>query len=330
MQRLQGEAEQARERGDETSDVIWLNSSQTRERAVVSNSLGALFTPHCARVHPARLVRGLSDVVERLGCRIFEQTKVTKIVGAQRGQRAMVTTAGANVHANVVVRATEGFTPTLPGLRREVVPLYSLVVATDVLASSFWDATGLQHNETFTDGRHLIIYGQRTADDRIVFGGRGAPYHFGSTVEPRFDSNHRVFGLLETTLRELFPNLDAGFTHHWGGPLGVPRDLSPSVQFDSDSGLASAGGYTGDGVVLSFVAAQALADLIVLKGEETAFTRLPFVQRRSRRWEIEPFRWFGLNAGLALAQRSDNVEARTAKSSISSTILNRLLGSRPD
>ena len=75
--------------------------------------------------------------------------------------------------------------------------------------------------ETFADDRHLIIYGQRTSDDRIAFGGRGAPYHFGSTVEPRFDQNPKVFALLEATLRELFPRLRATIAYRWGGPLAM-------------------------------------------------------------------------------------------------------------
>ena len=117
--------------------------------------------------------------------------------------------------------------------------------------------------ETFADDRHLIIYGQRTSDGRIAFGGRGAPYHFGSTVEPRFDESPKVFALLEATLRELFPSLEGEIAFRWGGPLAMARDQSPSVVVDHVSGLASAGGYTGDGVVMSYVAANALADLIV-------------------------------------------------------------------
>jgi glycine/D-amino acid oxidase-like deaminating enzyme len=256
---------------------------------------------------------------------IFENTAVTRIIPARAGRQAEVVTVGANVHADFVVRATEGFTPNLPRERRTVVPLYSLMIATEPLSADFWDEVGFAHYETFADDRHLIIYAQRTNDDRIAFGGRGAPYHFGSSVETRFDTNEKVFAKLEATLRELFPTMDGDITHAWGGPLAMPRDHSPFVQVDFDTGLASAGGYTGDGVVLSHVAATALADLLTRPDTESAFTRLPFVQRVGKRWEFEPFRWIGINAGLGLALWADRVEAEHGKVSHASRWLDRLI-----
>lgn len=109
----------------------------------------------------------------------------------------------------------------------------------------------------------------------------------------------------------------------------MPRDLSPSVHLDRDRGVASAGGYTGDGVVLSYVAANALADLIVDRVGATAYSTLPFVQRRSRHWEIEPLRWAGINAGLALATRADHVEERRLRTSRASGLLDRLFDQFP-
>ncbi len=104
--------------------------------------------------------------------------------GHGRVEPGRVETASGRVTAGTVVRATEGWTSRLPGHRRDVVPVYSLVIATEPLPAATWERIGLARRETFTDHRHLIIYGQRTADDRLVFGGRGAPYHFGSRVEP--------------------------------------------------------------------------------------------------------------------------------------------------
>jgi glycine/D-amino acid oxidase-like deaminating enzyme len=200
------------------------------------------------------------------------------------------------------------------------------MIATEPLPEHFWAEAGFAHGETFADDRHLIIYGQRTKDDRLAFGGRGAPYHFGSTVEQRFDSDARVFALLEDTLRELFPSLRADVTHRWGGPLAMPRDLTPSVIVDYETGLASAGGYTGDGVVLSRVAACALADLLTRPDDETEYTQLPFVQRRSRRWEVEPLRWLGISAGLTLAARADTTESRRGVESRTSRWFDWLTG----
>ncbi len=321
--RLTKEISAAREVGIGADDLRWVDETDLEAR--VDGALGAMYSPHCARIDPARLVRGLSDVVAKLGAMIFENTAVTRIVPRRGHRPAEAVTVGANVHADVVVRATEGFTPNLPHERRTVVPLYSLMIATEPLPRDFWDEVGFAKHETFADDRHMIIYGQRTSDDRIAFGGRGAPYHFGSSVEARFDTNHRVFQKLETTLRELFPTLPGSITHAWGGPLAMPRDHSPFVRVDVASGLASAGGYTGDGVVLSHVAATALADLITRPDLETEFTRLPFVQHAGRRWEFEPLRWIGINAGLGLAGWADRVESKHARVSRASRWLERLV-----
>ncbi len=322
-ERLRDEVDERHQRGE--LDVAWLDEAAARERGATPGVRGAVFTPHCARLHPARLVRGLADVVERLGARVAENTAVTRIVSGDGRRRPLVVTAGATVHATYVVRATEGYTPTLPGERRSLAPLYSLMIATEPQSPAFWNEVGFANYETFADGRHLIIYGQRTADDRIAFGGRGAPYHFGSTVEPRFDHSSKVFGLLETTLLELFPSLSGSISHRWGGPLAMPRDLSPSVRVDYRTGLASVGGYTGDGVVLSRVAATALADLITRPDEETEFTRLPFVQRPQRRWEFEPLRWLGINSGLSAAAWADHHERRSGTTSRASQWLERIM-----
>jgi glycine/D-amino acid oxidase-like deaminating enzyme len=323
--RLRASVESSRRCGVGPEDLDWLEGDSLAAHGHLDGAVGAKFSPHCGRIDPARLVRGLGDAVERLGVEIYEETAVVRIVPGRRGRQPEVVTVGASVHADFVVRATEAFTTTLPGERRTVAPIYSLMVATEPLLKSFWDEVGFAKHQTFADDRHLIIYGQRTHDDRIAFGGRGSPYHFGSAVEERFDANPKVFTMLEATLHELFPNLDGAITHRWGGPIAMPRDGSPSVLVDYDTGLASAGGYTGDGVVLSHVAATAMADLLTQPDDETEFTQLPFVHHRNRRWEFEPLRWLGINVGLGLGTWADRVEERRGVSSRASHLLDRLL-----
>jgi glycine/D-amino acid oxidase-like deaminating enzyme len=199
---------------------------------------------------------------------------------------------------------------TIPGLQRRLVPIYSLVIATEPLGPGLWERIGLRRRETFTDQRHLLVYGQRTADDRIVFGGRGAPYHFGSRIRPGFDRDERVFGRLREALVELLPRL-AGtrITHTWGGCLGVPRDWCASVGLDRGTGQAWAGGYVGDGVSTTNLAGRTLRDLIL--GGDTDLVRLPWVGHRSPRWEPEPLRWLGVNAGLRAMAVADLEERLT-------------------
>lgn len=298
LARLRAEVDEARERGFTEDDLRLLEPDEARERLDATGVVGGLFTPHCAAIHPARLVKGLARAVEASGVDLFEGTRVHEIVAG-----AALTDAG-RVSADVVVRATEGYTPALRGARRDIAPVYSLMVATEPLADTTWDAIGLADRPTFSDGRHVIVYGQRTADGRLAFGGRGAPYHFGSRVRPAHDREPRVFAMLQATLRELMPQVaDVAFTHAWGGPLGIARDWAASVGLDRRTGLAWAGGYVGDGVGTSNLAGRTLADLVL--GHDSDLVTLPWVGHRSPAWEPEPLRWLGINAGLRAMQLAD-------------------------
>ena len=320
--RAQADVDEARILGFGEDDVRWLGPDEAREVIGADGILGATFTPHCAALQPALLARGLADSVERQGVRLYEHTEVLDILP---GPRPTVVTRGGTVRADVVVRATEAWTPTLPGLHRAIVPVYSLMVATEPLGDGFWSSAGLGSRATFADHRHMIIYGQRTADGRIAFGGRGAPYHFGSSVRARYDSEPAVHALLRHTLTELFPELEeARFTHAWGGPLGIPRDWHSSVGFDRATGLAWAGGYVGDGVATTNLAGRTLADLIT--GADTDLVSLPWVGHRSPRWEPEPLRWVGVNAGLWAMKLADRSEARRGRPSRVADAMGRLLG----
>jgi glycine/D-amino acid oxidase-like deaminating enzyme len=321
--RARAEVEEARAHGFGEEDLRWLERDETHALVDAEGVIGATFTPHCAALQPALLSRGLADAAERRGVKLYEHTEVTDIRPSARGPS--VTTPGGTVRAEVVVRATEAWTPTLPGLRRAIVPVYSLMVATEPLSDVFWSDAGLVSRPTFADHRHMIIYGQRTADGRIAFGGRGAPYHYGSAVRPSFDRAPHVHALLRETLTELFPDLaGARFTHAWGGPLGIPRDWHSSVGYDRAGGLAWAGGYVGDGVATANLAGRTLADLIT--GADTALTRLPWVGHRSPQWEPEPLRWLGVNAGLWALKLADGSEARRGRPSRVAGALGRLLG----
>ncbi|MBU9943570.1 MAG: FAD-binding oxidoreductase [Dermatophilaceae bacterium] len=298
--------------------TTWLDAGATRERLAVAVTRGATFTPDCARVHPRRLVDGLAGAVRRLGGRIVEGARVTRT-----GDRVVVLADGRRVSAGAVIHATEGWSGTVSGQGRRVVPVYSLMVATEVIDDARWARIGLAGREVFSDHGHVVIYGQRTDDGRIAFGGRGAPYHWRSAIRPEFDHDEAVFGALRSTLRDLLPALDGvAFTHAWGGPLGIARDWHPSVTWDPVARAGRAGGYVGDGVAASNLAGRTLADLVL--GRQSAITALPWVGHRSPRWEPEPLRWLGVNAGLRLAQAADREEAATGRPARLGWLLDRL------
>ena len=317
--RAKEEVAQARAFGFGEEDLRLLSASEASAMLAAADVAGGTYTPHCAAIHPARLARGLAATVRRLGVALYERTTATSIE-----PRRMRTPAGT-VRAEYVIRATEGYTPALPGLRRTIAPVYSLMIATQPLPASVWDQIGLSHRATFGDHRHVIIYGQRTADGRFAFGGRGAPYHLGSKIRPEFDREPTVFHALRSAIGEMFPVLgDAEVTHRWGGPLGVPRDWCASAGLDRRTGLGWAGGYVGDGVGTTNLAGRTLTDLILAR--DTNLVTLPWVNHRSRRWEVEPLRWLGTNAALRAMARADQVEARTGRPARSAELVSRLMG----
>lgn len=281
--------------------------------------LAATFDPACARLHPAKLVRGLADTVERLGGMIYEQTEVLDWASG-----SVVTTHGT-VTAATVVLATEGYGSTLPKTHRRILPLYSLMIATEPLSDETWREMGIEHGQTFADYRHLLIYGQRTADNRFAFGGRGARYHWGSSIRSEYDRVPQVFEHLQKTLVDLFPQVaDAQITHRWGGPLGVPRDWHAHASFDSATRIASAGGYVGDGLSTTNLAGRTLADLIT--GRETDLTRLPWTNHHSPSWELEPLRFIGSNLGLLAMEIADAEERLTKRRSLAAKLMAPLTG----
>ena len=296
--------------------LSWRAPEETLAASAVA---GAVFNPACARIHPGKLVQGLAEVLDDAGVRIAEATAV---ISYSPGR---VVTQRGEVTCDVAIDAMEGYRSQLRQHRRDTLPLYSLMIATNPLPDSVCDDIGLNHGETFADYRSLVIYGQRTADNRIAFGGRGAPYHLGSRIKNSYDLVPRVFRALEHTLKDFFPQLaDATISHRWGGVLGVPRDWHASVTFDSATGLARAGGYVGDGVGLSHLAGLTLADVIT--DTPSARTTLPMVNHVSPRWEPEPLRYLGATAAITGVRLADYVESRTGKPSIISRLIAPLTG----
>lgn len=296
-------------------EIGWLG----REDVGAAGALGAAFDRHCARLHPGKLVRGLAAALEGRGARILEGTPV---VGVSPGR---VETARGLVTAEHVIVATEGYTATFPATRRRILPLYSLMIATEPLPAAFWDEVRLPHGTTFTDYRHLLIYGQRTADDRVAFGGRGARYHWGSAIRPEYDRVPRVFEHLRRALVDLFPAArEAAITHRWGGPLGVPRDWHASVSYDPATRMGRAGGYVGDGLSTTNLAGRTLADLVT--GTDSELVRLPWVNHRSPSWEPEPLRFLGANAGMLAMAVADVEERVTKHPSVIARVMGPLVG----
>jgi glycine/D-amino acid oxidase-like deaminating enzyme len=326
--RLQEELLGDREWGLGEQQAQFLGAAELAGRVRIDGALGAIYSPDCARVQPAKLVAGLADAVERAGVEIYEATRVTRILphraGADDGARAC--TVFGDVTASCVLRATEGFTAQLPGQRRTLLPMNSSMIVTEPLSAAAWQEIGWDGYETIGDSAHVYMYAQRTADGRIAIGGRGIPYRFGSTLDHRGATQPETVDVLGRILRRLFPaTRETGIDHAWCGVLGVPRDWCATVTLDRGSGLGAAGGYTGHGVAASCLAGHTLADLVV--GDPTPRTALPWVGHRARSWEPEPLRWTGVHGLYALYRAADHTEDQgTARTSPLARLGDRISG----
>lgn len=299
--RLRAEVEEDRRWGVEGVEL--LSAAQAADRIRVDRVVGGSFNPNCARVQPAKLVRGLADVVERLGVTLYEQTPVVEIT-AGRAETPLGT-----VRAPVILRATEGFTARMRGLRRRWLPMNSAMIATEPLPEKVWESIGWAGCETLGDLAHGFFYAQRTADGRIAIGGRAVPYRYASRIDNDGAVGQGTIDYLTGVLRTVLPQTrEVPIAHGWCGVLAVPRDWSATVQFDRATGLGEAGGYVGHGVTATNLAGRTLADLVA--GRSTPLTELPWVGHRSKAWEPEPLRWLGVRGLYTAYKAADRHEDR--------------------
>lgn len=316
--RQRGEVAHEHARGLTADDLRLLDPTEARQYLNATDVESGIYFAHCAAVHPAKLVDGLARTVEARGAHIHEHTEVLELAPGR-----VVTDRGTVRAANIVL-ATEAYTRDLAGHRRDLLPVYSLMVATEPLGPSTISQIGLADRPTFSDDRHMVIYGQRTADDRLAFGGRGVPYLFGSGISRQAELHAESHERLRQTLVEMFPVLaEVEFTHRWGGVLAIPRDWVPGLRFDPSSGLGVLGGYVGEGVAAANLAGRTMADLVT--GAKTDRVTLPWVGVHPRRWEPEPLRWLGVRASRAILGRADDREYATGRPANAAYKISRLL-----
>ncbi len=321
LQRAQAGLEAKRARGVNEDDMWLVTPAEIDEEVRVAGVLGGTYTPHCARVDPARLARGLAEACERRGVVIFERSPAVTIAPRR------VTCPGGSLFTEVVVRATEAFTTRFRGENRSYLPLASHMLATEPLPSQIWEEIGWSGCAPIADQHYQFVYAQRTTDGRIALGGRGLTYRRGGVIRESDELRPRVHRRLEEALRRLFPaTATVPISHRWGGFFAAPRDWSMSIHYDRSTGLARAGGYSGHGVVASSLAGRTLADLIV--GTESELTGLPWVGHTSRRWEPEPLRLIATRVIATVAASADAAEDRTQRPARRIALVRRWLPGR--
>jgi glycine/D-amino acid oxidase-like deaminating enzyme len=182
-----------------------------------------------------------------------------------------------------------------------------VMLATEPLPADVWDAIGWHTAVTFRDRRHLFFHAKRTRDDRLAVGGRGAPYKLSQPLAQPVHQDRDMRAKLQNAVGQYFPAASRfKITHQWGGPLAVPRDWCMAITYDQTTGLGSAGGYSGHGLVAANIAGRTLADLVLAR--DTELGSLPWVGHTSRKWEPEPIRFLASRAVVSVLGSADRYE----------------------
>jgi glycine/D-amino acid oxidase-like deaminating enzyme len=308
LERCEAAVADARSWGLDASRVRILDAKAVRARIGVAGAVGGISSPDNVRIDPMALINGLCALADAANIQRYGDSRVVSI-----SKRAVATARGHRVHARHVVVATEGYSSALPSRSRQLLPLNSAMIATRQLTTDEWEQVGWQGREGIAGSAHTYFYGQRTPDDRIILGGRGKPYRFGSAFDDRGRVDAATVRSLEALTTELFGIHDLRAEFAWCGVLGVARDWTPFIDADPDASIVDVGGYAGQGVTASKVAGEAVAAII---GGDPTGGGLPWVRPRPRRWEPEPLRWIGANGLYRAYSLADAIEARTGRTSV--------------
>ena len=288
-----------------------LDTASVRGELHSPTYLGGLWDADgCATVDPAKLAWGLRRACLEAGVRIFEHTPVRSIAPepARAAGLAVATTDGT-VSARRVALATGVFAPLLRRLRYYLIPVYDYVLMTEPLSAAQLDSIGWRHRQGIGDSANQFHYYRLSADNRILWGGYDAIYHYGSKIADSLDQRPATFGLLARHFFATFPQL-AGlkFSHTWGGVIDTCSRFCAFFGTTMAGRLAYAAGYTGLGVGASRFGARVMLDL--LAGQPTELTELELVRTRPLPFPPEPVRAAGINLTRWSLDRADRNEGR--------------------
>lgn len=305
-------------------ELTYLEESGTRERINVAGAVASVYTRRSAVLQPGKLTRQLARLLEGKGVTIYEQSEVVEIKPSDNTNKAALITQEGELQARHAILVTgEAYLSQMKAFKRQIIPMYSLINLTEPLSAEQWEAIGWRNRETVGSTRYSVNYLQRTADGRILFGGRGQPYRFGSRIDDSLDQHEPTNNRLRNMLVEWFPMLkDIKITHKWGGPVGITRDWTPNITFDKATRLGTIFGYGGQGVATANLAGRLMRDLILER--TTELTELPIVQHHSRKWEPEPIRWLGARFVQKGLERVDRKAETTGIPPTGKTLAERL------
>jgi glycine/D-amino acid oxidase-like deaminating enzyme len=281
---------------DQGRPLTFLDADQVRAEVDSPTYLAGLWDRDgCALVNPARLAWGLQRACLAAGVRVHEHSPVEPFdrAGGAGGGPLVVRTASGRVTSGSVALGTNAFPSSIRRLRRYIVPVYDYVLMTEPLQDHQRRAIGWRNRQGVGGCGNQFVYYRLSHDDRILFGGYDAVYHFASRLEPSLEQRHATFATLAELFAETFPQLEGvRFTHAWAGAIDTCSRFCSFFDRSHQGRMASVAGYTGLGVGASRFGARVMLDL--LSGEETELTTLGLVRSKPIPFPPEPFRYAGI------------------------------------
>jgi glycine/D-amino acid oxidase-like deaminating enzyme len=292
-------------------DVELLAGKDFADRLNSAWHVGALYEPETAILNPAKLAREFKRVIEGRGVKVYERSPVTKFTPGKTVK--IETSGGGRVKARHAVLALNAFGQRLKIRPYTYAPMYTYIILTEPLPDGVYEEVGWTRREGIEDKRQLVHYMRPTADNRILLGGRDAPYYFGNKTEGK-ESHAKIFKGLEDDLCGMFPMLKhIKITHRWGGPVAITLLFVPSFgYYKGHKNIAYGTGYCGHGVALSTSAGMIISDLL-FKPDEDYLKELLFVHNTPGLIPPEPLRWplvTGIKDALVLFDRWVERDAR--------------------
>ncbi len=292
------------------SDIEILTGNDFKDRLNSAWHIGALYEPDTAILNPAKLAREMKRAVEQKGVKVYERSPVTRL---QPGDTVRLETPEGSVKSNQAVLCLNAFGQRLRVRPYTYAPLYTYIILTEPLSDDLYHEVGWSRREGIEDKRQLVHYMRLTADNRILLGGRDAPYFFGNKSEGK-EKHGKIFQGLEDDLRGMFPALkNTRITHRWGGPVAITLMFVPSFgYYKGHKNIAYGTGYCGHGVALSTSAGIITRELLQ-NPDSDMLKDLLFVHNTPGVIPPEPFRYPVINSIKDAMVLFDRITERKAK-----------------
>ncbi|WEG09357.1 FAD-dependent oxidoreductase [Microbacterium horticulturae] len=292
----------------EDDDVVYLDQAAVRAEVASPTYLAGIWeTRECGMLHPARLAAELARVVEERGVEIFERSRVTHLQTTDHD--VTVVTDGGRVRAEHAVLATNVFPSLLKRNRLMTVPVYDYVLMTEPLSADQLASIGWKNRQGIGDMANQFHYYRLTRDNRILFGGYDAVYHFGRKVRPEYEDRMSSHEMLASHFFTTFPQLEGlRFTHRWAGAIDSSTQFTAFFGTARKRRVAYAAGFTGLGVGSTRFAADVMLDL--LAGVKNERTELEMVRKRPVPFPPEPAAAIGINATRWSMDRADHNQGK--------------------